>query len=200
MGTKMAPAYANLFMAELEEKLLENYPTKPILWKRYINDVLCIWPGKQEDLDTFVQYLNRSHQTIKFTYESSPSNVDFLDITIYKGERYISHNKLDIKPFFKKTNKFQYLEHNSAHPKTTFSSLIKGEMTRLLRSCSEETEYNNIQDKMYKIFTDRGYPPHLIKKVQQQVSYSSRTEALTQKAKEPCKYDTFLVTEYTPYM
>jgi hypothetical protein len=27
MGTKMAPSYANLFMAELEEKLLENYHT-----------------------------------------------------------------------------------------------------------------------------------------------------------------------------
>ena len=35
MGTKMAPAYTNLFMAELEEGLLENYPTQPILWKRY---------------------------------------------------------------------------------------------------------------------------------------------------------------------
>ena len=198
MGTKMAPAYANIFLAELEEKLLENYPTKPILWKRYIDDVLCIWPGKQEDLDTFIKYLNRSHPTIKFTYESSTTSVDFLDITIYKGDRYISQNKLDIKPYFKKTNKFQYLEYNSAHPRTTFASLIKGEMTRLLRSCSEETEYNKIQKKMYEIFTDRGYPPNLIKKVQQQVTYSSRTEALSQKVKEPCKYDTFLVTEYTP--
>ena len=104
IGTKMASAYANIFMEELEEKLLENYPTKPILWKRYIDDVLCIWPGKQEDLDTFIQYLNRSHPTIKFTYESSPTSVDFLDITIYKGDRYISHNKLDIKLYFKKTN------------------------------------------------------------------------------------------------
>ena len=31
MGTKMAPSYANIFMAELEEKLL---PIKPLLWKR----------------------------------------------------------------------------------------------------------------------------------------------------------------------
>ena len=121
MGTKIAPAYANNFMAELEEKLLENYPTKPILWKRYIDDVLCIWPGKQEDLDTFIKYLNRSHPTIKFTYESSTTSVDFLDITIYKGDRYISQNKLDIKPYFKKNNKFQYLEYNSAHPRTTFA-------------------------------------------------------------------------------
>ncbi len=38
MGTKMAPAYANLFMAELEERLLDNYHIKPIIWKRYIDD------------------------------------------------------------------------------------------------------------------------------------------------------------------
>jgi len=29
MGTKMAPSYANIFMAELEEKLLNKYPIKP---------------------------------------------------------------------------------------------------------------------------------------------------------------------------
>ncbi len=45
MGTKMAPAYANLFMADLEEKLLENSTVDPILWKRYIDDILCIWLG-----------------------------------------------------------------------------------------------------------------------------------------------------------
>ena len=38
MGTKMAPSYANIFMAELEEKLLDNYPKKPLLWKRYIDN------------------------------------------------------------------------------------------------------------------------------------------------------------------
>ena len=30
MGTKMAPSYANVFMAELEETLIENYPKKPL--------------------------------------------------------------------------------------------------------------------------------------------------------------------------
>ena len=88
MGTKMAPAYANLFMAELEEKLLENYHTKPILWKRYIDDILCIWPGPQQDLTKFMDYLNKAHPTIKFTHESSRTSVDFLDLTIYKAEQY----------------------------------------------------------------------------------------------------------------
>ena len=38
MGTKMAPAYANLFMGELEEKLSDL--GKPyIIWKQFVDDI-----------------------------------------------------------------------------------------------------------------------------------------------------------------
>ena len=198
MGTKMAPAYANLFMAELEETLLDNYPTDPMVWKRYIDDVFCIWPGTKDDLKKFIDYLNRAHHTIKFTYESSETSIDFLDITVYKGEKYARESKLDIKPYFKPTNKFQYLQYSSAHPKSTFSSIIKGELTRLLRNCSQEQEYCKTSTKMAKIFKDRGYPNQLVDRIQNQVPYSARPEIIKSREKEPCKYETFLVTEYTP--
>ncbi len=197
MGTKMAPAYANLFMAELEERLLDNYHIKPVIWKRYIDDVLCVWPDTEQELEKFMNYLNSSHDTIKFTYEHSKDSIDFLDTTIYKGDRHDREQKLDIKPFFKKTNKFQYLQYSSAHPKTTFSSLIKGEMTRLLRACSDEQTYRQIQKKMYDIFRDRDYPSHLIKEVQRQVDYHTRPNIIAQREREQCPYDTFFVTEYT---
>lgn len=196
MGTKMAPAYANLFMAELEERLLEDYTVKPIMWERFIDDILCIWPGTQESLARFMEYLNRAHPTIKFTFEHSTTMVDFLDITIYKGPRYRATGMLDVKPFFKKTNKFQYLQYTSAHPTQTFSSLIKGELTRLLRVCSDEQEYDKVQQKMQETFTDRGYPKSLIRKIQQKVPFSKR-QTLLSKTKPPCPYDTFLVTEFT---
>lgn len=64
----MAPAYANIFMAELEEKLLQGYHIKPVIWKRYIDDVLCIWPDTEKELEKFMTYLNNSHPTIKFTH------------------------------------------------------------------------------------------------------------------------------------
>ena len=48
MGMKTAPAYANLFMAELEEKLLSYLPTPPLLWKRFIDDILCILPDTEQ--------------------------------------------------------------------------------------------------------------------------------------------------------
>ena len=69
MGTKMAPAYANIFMGDLEEKLIEDYHTTLIVWKRYIGDVFCIWPGQPQDFENFVAYLNTKHHSIKFTYE-----------------------------------------------------------------------------------------------------------------------------------
>jgi len=198
MGTKMAPAYANLFMADLEEKLLQNSTTDPILWKRYIDDILCIWPGSPEQLQNFIDYLNRAHPTIKFTCECSTTSVDFLDITIYKGKRYNRERTLDVKPYFKKTNKFQYLEYSSAHLKNTFRSLVKGELTRLLRACSDTDEYSRILSKMYKIFRERGYPAHLIKSVQELVPFSKRQEILHKPERPPCPYETFLVMDYTP--
>ena len=90
--------------------------------------ICCIWPGPPSELDHFMQYLNQSHPTIKFTHESSTHSVDFLDLTIYKGQR---HTASDTKPFFKATNKFQHLEYSSANPKGTFASL---DLTRLLRA------------------------------------------------------------------
>ena len=45
MGTKMAPAYANLFMGKLEEKLKELGKPNILLWKQFIDDIFIIWTG-----------------------------------------------------------------------------------------------------------------------------------------------------------
>ena len=43
IGTKFAPPYSILFMAELEEKILEIVDNKSYLWWRYIDDIFFIW-------------------------------------------------------------------------------------------------------------------------------------------------------------
>ena len=42
MGTRMAPAFADLFMEEFERKALEGFVGKPFLWLRYIDDILVV--------------------------------------------------------------------------------------------------------------------------------------------------------------
>ena len=42
MGTPTTSQYANIFMAQLEERILEKSTQKPILYLRYIDDVLML--------------------------------------------------------------------------------------------------------------------------------------------------------------
>ena len=43
IGTKMAPAYANIVMSFFESKLLTGSCNKPLVWFRYIDDIFAIW-------------------------------------------------------------------------------------------------------------------------------------------------------------
>ena len=89
MGTKLVPSYANLFMTTLEENHVYTYHLQPTLWKRFIDDILLIWPYGMNSLLEFITHLNTVHSTIKFTSDISPTEIAFLDLTIY-----IKENKL----------------------------------------------------------------------------------------------------------
>ena len=43
MGTKMAVSFANIFMAAVETEITERSSEKPLIWKRYIDDVFSLW-------------------------------------------------------------------------------------------------------------------------------------------------------------
>ena len=116
MGTRMAPSYANLFMDRLERAFLAQEPTLPLVWKRYIDDILCIWTGSRSQLDGFLDRLNKVHPSIKFTWSISDTQVQFLALNIHKGERFSQTNLLDLKTYFKPINTFQYLHFASSHP------------------------------------------------------------------------------------
>ena len=80
MGTKMAPSYANLFMDRFERAFLAQEPIQPLIWKRYIDDILCIWTGSRSELDDFLDRLNKAHRTLKFTWSISDEHIEFLDL------------------------------------------------------------------------------------------------------------------------
>ena len=51
MGTVCAPSYANLFMAQFEEKHIHSYiKDMSLLYLRYIDDIFVIWKGTKEQL------------------------------------------------------------------------------------------------------------------------------------------------------
>ena len=112
MGTSLAPTYGNLSMDKFETKALAHYPLKPLIWKRFIDDIFMVWPHGEDQLNKFDDYLNGIHNTVKFTHEASKYEVNFLDTTV----RILPNGKLYTTLYTKPTDTHQYLHYNSAHP------------------------------------------------------------------------------------
>ena len=82
IGTRMAPAYANLFMHHLESQLLNLAPVKPYLWLKYIDDIFMIWTAGEQSLLEFLQLINQLLDNIKFTWDWSKRTINYLDVQI----------------------------------------------------------------------------------------------------------------------
>ena len=67
MGAKMAASFADIFMAEIETKLIHQSETKPREWKRYVDDVFSHRDCGKKEVDRFIKRANYFHPTIKFT-------------------------------------------------------------------------------------------------------------------------------------
>ena len=142
MGTKMAVAFANIFMADIETKMISQSKTKPIEWKRFIDDIFSLWDSDKKEINLFTEQANNFHPTIKFTAEISDNETTFLDTIIFKGERFRNESILDIRTHYKPTETFQYTHLTSSHPLGVKRGFIKGEALRLLRTNSSETTFD----------------------------------------------------------
>ena len=101
MGKKFAPNYANLFLAEWEEKALEKCVVKPSVYWRFLDDIFMIWEHAKEEFYKFVKILI-THQTVKA--ELSSESMHFLDTVVYKGNRFKETCTFDTKVYFKPTD------------------------------------------------------------------------------------------------
>ena len=81
IGTKFAPSYSVLFMAEQEEKILKESEYKPYLCWQYTDNIFLLWEHGENKLKSFLDKTNEVHPTIKFTAEWSKTSINFLDVT-----------------------------------------------------------------------------------------------------------------------
>ena len=197
MGTKMAVAFANIFMSAVETEIINKSGKKPLEWKRYIDDVFSLWDTKREEIDLFILDTNRHHPTIKFTAEVSEKEINFLDTTVFKGERFNKDYVFDIKTHFKPTETFQYTHFSSCHAPSVRKGFIKGEALRLLGTNSSKSLFEeNIKDFKSRLRV-RGYPDVLVDKVLTDVQFKDRKSALSQRPKMRKKILP-IVTQYNP--
>ena len=158
IGTKMAPSYAILFMADLEEKLLKASSVSPLVWWRYIDDIFLIWEHGEESLQAFIKHLNSFHPTIKFTADYSYDKVNFLDVQVIKQGK-----NLVTDLFVKSTDTHQYLQASSCHVYHSKRSIPYSQALRLNRICSEISFLDHRCNQLESWLKQRGYNDKLVR-------------------------------------
>lgn len=162
-GTSMAPSYANITLAKLEEKLINSKEYKHNIktFVRYIDDIFIIWNGDNNSLKNFKKELQSTYN-LNIKWKENTQQIEFLDILIFKGKNFLNGKGLDYKTHQKSMNLYLYTPFTSNHPSHMFSGIIIGEIKRYIRTNSDVENFIEIVNQFITRLKSRGYPPSFI--------------------------------------
>lgn len=167
MGKKCSPAYADIYMATCEETILPKCQKRPLSYFRYLDDIWGTWPHSAAEFQAFLNTLNTHHTSIKVKAVTNLKEMDFLDVTTYKGVNFNTTGKLDTKVSFKPTDSHALLHRSSFQPRHTFQGIIKSQLIRFKRICSQTTDYNAAVAILFTALKRRGYNRSTLRRIQQ---------------------------------
>ena len=199
MGGAASAELADLRMYEIFEGILRNFNNRNCikLCRRFRDDGFLVMQTSLEEIHRFFEIANQTHPHLKFTYEISEESITFLDVTVYKGQRFQSEHVLDIITFIKPTETFQYLDRNSAHPQTVFKGFIKGEIIRYIRNTSDQSNLLKLIQQFKRHLLDRNYPSDEIDTAIHEALCLNREDLLRDKNRDKPKAHVF-VTKFNP--
>ena len=150
------------------------------MFLRFIDDLFMIWTGSEHELLDFMSDLNKKHSSIKFEFKYSQTKIEFLDVLVYKDH----NNMLQTTIYRKQTDRQNYLDARSEHPKSLKDSIPYSQALRIKRICSSQQEFLSHTAKMINQFQKRGYDRSLIEQQINKANSQKREQLLKEKKKE----------------
>ncbi|CAJ0949889.1 unnamed protein product [Ranitomeya imitator] len=169
MGSNVAPPYANCFMSVFESDYVYSnalFKSHCILWRRYIDNVFCLWRGTGESLLEFFDQINSVWPELSFTLNFDRTEINFLDTNVIQK----SDGTLTIDLFVKDTDRNNLLLYQSCHPKAVKRSIPQSQFERVRRIVSVSTLCSQRLDEMETKFLQRGYPRRILQRSRRTVS------------------------------
>ena len=155
MGSPLGPVIANSFLSFHEREWLENCPLefRPVYYRRYIDDTFIIFKERAHS-DRFLEYLNKQHESIKFTKEDEKDNkLSFLDVEVKKND----DGTFDTSIYRKPTNTRLICQYTSYIPSIYKDSVISTLVDRAWKICSTYKAFDHEVQYLCKLFFDNGY-------------------------------------------
>jgi len=198
MGSTFAPSYANFYVGFSEQQFIFNEDRNPfysniIRYFRYLDDVLCVFKGSQDELNEFTIHLNRMSSDLKFTVESDSKRVHFLDMWIK-----LEDGRLTTTLYRKETDRNSFLLASSSHPSALKNGLPKSQFYRLRRICHSIEEFKENAIDMKQRFLARGYPTKSIEEAYNIALSTPRPHLLKKSVKKDKKFSVSCITTFTP--
>ena len=163
MGSLVSPIVVNLYMEDLEQKIIATAPVdcQPRNWKRYADDVIClVHTGKAKKL----QHMNTVDPTgciILMREDEENNSMPFLDAKFTKKE----DGSVKSTVSRKKTHTDQYLNFASHHPKHKKLGVVRTLMNRCETITSEEGDKKEEVEHLRGSLRVCGYPSWALNKV-----------------------------------
>jgi hypothetical protein len=150
MGTPVAPTYANIVLAALEQRCLDLLP---LYYKRFIDDLFVICKNRAQ-AEEIIRTFNAQCPSIQLEAITIDQTGIFLDMELTINP---STNRVEINLYQKKINKYLYIPPTSSHPPHVMKNVIKGELKRYRLLCEHDGDYNRIKEQFKERLVNRGY-------------------------------------------
>ena len=196
MGACYAPSLANLFMGLWEEHFVYShdnpYRNMITFYGRYIDDLVFLFSGTEQELTSFHRYLNNTNKNLKLSIQYDLTQIDFLDLTIQKDK----DGRINTTVFRKPTDRNTLLRADSFHPPSLKKNIPYGQFQRLKRICDQESDFETKAEDMKLRFKNRGYKSQVINEAYNKTKSLKRQDLLQHKQKTPGEQQVYLVTQY----
>jgi hypothetical protein len=156
MGSPLGPTLADIFVGYLETFVLQQQPSSPVHYFRYVDDTFAVF-ASPDHVPSFLDNLNSLHSNLKFTHEVEVNNsLPFLDVLVHKTDTF------PLTSIYRKpTWTGLYLHFLSYVPVNYKRNLVTNLFSRASKICSPiflEAE----KVLLHKTLVANGYPPCFI--------------------------------------
>ena len=197
-GPHMSCSYSDIAMAVYDEKAMDH-PFKPLIWKRFRDDVIALWIHSNEDANHYLDYLYTIDASgkIRFTMEIETENgLGLLDLPL----KLKCCNKVTVDVYSKSTNSFTYVDPKTCYPSRNVNTIPEGIALSLRCICDSDEKYEKRLNEYQSYLITRNYSPSLVVKQFQKISHISRDNARKTHSKVLGKDSVKFVTSYNPIL
>ena len=118
---------------------------------RFIGDIFLIWTRTADQLMKLKQQINEVHPSIKFDFNFSNKEINFLDTVVNKTQS----GKPETKLYRKESDRQASLHRKSEHPESLKRIISFSQALRICRICSTSNEFQDSCDNLRNNLIER---------------------------------------------